>query len=207
MYRSKLALAVLGLVLLLTASVFIACGGNGFSIPVSPSDVNEQGAVQQLQSEQELLQPVVTSEEAGNRVILDVPAIDDLGEGQEFSAVISLDLVDSVHQGVLRVLYDSQSMTPVEISPGAMFQPDMVRIAELDNSGFLPLAFTALPGGRDIQPGQGELFRIRFRLKQPGSMAGRISFRSDREFLQLRDQAGHHLGFDVQTSAGGRDAH
>lgn len=208
MQVNRLALMVLGLMLLLITTVFMACGGNGQRVPLdlsinsqSPGLQETEGSVPALQVENEASPDPQTA----NRVTLEVPALDRLGAGDEFSAVISAEFGQEVHQGVLRLLYDAGAMTPMEISPGAMVPLDMIRIADLDNSGFLPLAFTALPGGHDIAAGSGELYRVRFRLLRNGNAAGRIGFRSDREFLQLRDRNGEHIRFDVATRAGGRD--
>ena len=211
MHRRKLARLVPGLLLLAVATVFIACGGNGLPLPAQQADPAEsqrnlpQMAEPQQQGTQ-LPDESAVPEAALNRVILEVPALGELSAGDEFSAVISAEFGEEVHQGVLRLLYDAGSMSPLEISPGTMLPGDMIRIADLDNSGFLPLAFTALPGGNDIGSGSGELYRVRFRLLVDGAAADRIRFRSDREFLQLRNRDGRHIRFDVETRAGGRDA-
>jgi len=203
----KLTQIVPGLLLLIVTTVFIACGGSGLPLHQEQAAPDTGMQPDQLQNtELQYSADPLTTETAGNRVILEVPALDQLSAGDEFSAVISAEFSEDVHQGVLRLLYDAASMTPLEAAPGSMLPGDMVRIADLDNSGFLPLAFTALPGGDDIRSGSGVMYRLRFRLLGDGASAGRIQFRSDREFLQLRNRSGEHIRFDVETRAGGRDA-
>jgi hypothetical protein len=208
MHANRLALIVMALMLLLITTVFMACAGNGQRVPLEQAadtetaggfDVNRYGP-----QEQAGIEPAVDAESI-NRVILEVPALDRLGPGDEFSAVISGEFGQEVHQGVLRLLYDMEAMTPLEIVPGKQLPQDMIRIGDLSHSGILPLAFTALPGARNIAPGSAELYRVRFRLLKDGAEAGRIRFRSDPEFLQLRNRDGEHIRFDVATRAGGRD--
>ena len=205
MRRIRLMLLALPLMIILVSLVFIACGGGG----TTNQDLDLSMESPQIETNiptQESDDPVdLANSIADNKVILIVPALNDLSAGDEFTALVSVDTVEDVHQGVLRLIYDASSMTPVSVEPGEVMPSDMLRIGDLDNSGFLPLAFTALPGAANIRPGKGELFRIRFRLETEGRNSGRIRFRSDREFLQLRNRDGRHIGFEVETRAGGRD--
>ncbi|MCB1216806.1 hypothetical protein KDL44_05400 [bacterium] len=190
-----------GLTAVLATLLFIACGGAGNFTP-APSEQNNLQVPQITvpQSQQEL--PVMEAAEQ-NRVLLRTPSLMDLSAGDEFTAVLHLDALEEIHQGVLRLQFDAARMEPIEVQPGEMLPTDMVRIADISRSGFIPLAFTALPGGSDIGEGSGELFRIRFRLLSAGSEAGRPGFQGESEFLQLRDNEGKRLSFELGTQAGG----
>lgn len=212
MNKRRLAHIVPGLALLITACVFIACGGNGITVPQDTNiQANQPGLQDSPESQNSGQLPadngiINEDSEPANRVILEVPDIHDRQAGTVFTAVISVDLAERVHQGVLRLQFDPASMTPVEVTPGSMLPADMIRIADVSKQGFIPLAFTALPQGRNIETGRGELFRIRFRLETAGSNAGRIGFHTEREFRQLRDTHGDPIRFNVDNRAGGRNA-
>jgi hypothetical protein len=203
MQRNRLALTVLGLLIGLVATLFMACGGG--SLPQIPADntglPQPEAATPALSGEAPDALPV--DEASPNRVSLSVPSLAGLPSGSEFSVELGIAAGESIHQGVLRLSYDEASMEPLAADPGAALPSGMVRIADLDNAGFIPLAFTALPGAADIQPGEGTLYSIRFRLTRPGDSAGRVGFSGDPEFLQLRDRDGNRLEFDTETRAGG----
>ncbi|MCB1187399.1 hypothetical protein KDL29_09565 [bacterium] len=208
MLRRRLAYIIPSLTLVMTAMLFIACGGNGG--PIQQEQLNAAPQVdRQLPLQEQVAEgaglPLADGDAGSNLVTLRTPALAELGPGDEFTATLSVDLSDEVHQGVLRLMFDSLALQPVEVVPGAMLPSGMVRIADLDKPGFIPLAFTALPGGTDVAAGSGELFSIRFRLLKAGNEAGRISFISDNDFLQLRDRDGERLRFNLGTEAGGSD--
>jgi len=209
MLRRRLAYIIPGLSLVLTTLLFIACGGNAGPLEQpQPGQQPQQQLPEQTRQTQPLAGEALPGQDIaqiGNLVSLRTPALAHMQAGTEFTAVLSLKLVEDAHQGVLRLLFDSQSMQPVEAAPGDRLPAGMLRIADLDKPGFIPLAFTALPEGQDLAAGSGELYRIRFRLLTDGSQAGRLSFSADDDFLQLRDRDGRHIRFDLSTEAGGSD--
>ncbi|MEZ5339587.1 MAG: cohesin domain-containing protein [bacterium] len=192
-----------GLTAVLATLLFIACGGSGNFAP-APQEQSSQPAPQRIAPQQQLEIPE-TESAAVNRVVLQTPALVELSAGEEFTAVLHMDAIREIHQGVLRLQFDATRMEPIEVLPGELLPAEMVRIADISQPGFIPLAFTALPGGTDIGEGSGELFRIRFRLLSAGSEAGRPGFKGGSDFLQLRDRQGRHLSFELGTEAGGSD--
>lgn len=202
MRRNRLAVATLWIMLLLTAAFFIACGGSGVSLPgnePAPAAMpdSQDNQIPELPPTGEQLE-----ENAGSRVVLEVPSLTGLSAGDEFTARISIDAEQEIHQGVLRLLFEAGAIDTIQVMPGERMPADMVRIATLGQPGVLPLAFTALPDARNISPGSGTLLEVRFRLNTTGEQAGRIRFAGEREFLQLRDRDGQHVDFSVETSAG-----
>ena len=102
----------------------------------------------------------------------------------------------------MRLLYDPAYYEPVKAQRGAMLLSDMVHLASLNQQGFVPFAFTGLPGHESLEPGTGELLRVRFRIISPDAAQHRIRLQNDQEFLQLRDRNSRRLKFDLESRAG-----
>ncbi len=102
----------------------------------------------------------------------------------------------------MRLLFNPDYLEPVKARRGEMLLADMVHLAGIDQHGFVPFAFTGLPGHSAMDPGTGELLRVRFRVLQPGAALHRIRLQNDAEFLQLRDRNSRRLKFDLESRAG-----
>jgi len=128
-----------------------------------------------------------------------MPALSALDVGSEFEFVLNGEFRQEVFQGSGRILYDRDFVEPVRVSRGGMIPGEAVFMAKLDADGFVPFAFTPLPGSRSLPAGRGELLRVRFRLLSAPPPSFRIRLLNTAEYLQLRDRSGGRISFDLAT--------
>lgn len=188
----------------LLAIGLLACGGGGTYLP--PADTNPDQGTPQLPGEDAPApdEGALPETQAANRLVLSAPGLAGLASGAEFDAVLSGEFVEDVYQGSCRLSFDPALLEPVSAEVGGLVLADMVTLADTAQNGFVPFAFTALPGGASIPPGSGELLTVRFRLLgQPGGGA-RIRLINEPEFLQLRDRNSRRLRFNLESVAEGR---
>jgi hypothetical protein len=188
----------------LLATGLLACGGGGTYLP--PADTNLDVGTPQLPGEDTTVpdEGALPEAEPANRLVLTLPGLAGLAPGTEFDAVLSGEFVEEVYQGSCRLSYDPAVYEPVSAEVGGLVLADMVTLADTAQDGFVPFAFTALPGGASIPPGSGGLLTVRFRLLgQPGAGA-RIRLLNEPEFLQLRDRNSRRLRFNLESVMEGR---
>lgn len=175
------------------------CGGQGHS----NSTVNDPAA------------PETAAPLEHNRLTLSLPALGTLAAGAEFDAVLEGAFTEELFQGSGRLIYDSSVLQPVASQRGAFIPAGDIFVAR-DNiapgtlpgegslDGVIPFAFTGRPGESGIAPGSGELLRVRFKLLAPAAGATRLRLMNNAEYLQLRDNTGRRLAFDLATEEVGQ---
>ena len=134
-----------------------------------------------------------------NTLLATMPALSGLAPGAEFDYVLSVELVEELYQLSARIAFDPAVVEPVDVAYGALLPSDAVVMSRRNEAEIVPFAFTALPGRAGIQPGRGELLRVRFRLAGNPSGGRAIWLVNEAEFLQLRDRVGRRLFFDLSS--------
>lgn len=132
-----------------------------------------------------------------NALVATMPALSSLAPGAEFDYVLSVELAEELYQLSARIAFDPAVVRPVDVEHGALLPADAVVMSRLGEEEIVPFAFTALPGRVGIQPGRGELVRVRFRLTGDPHGARAVWLVNEAEFLQLRDRIGRRLSFDL----------
>lgn len=132
-----------------------------------------------------------------NRLVATMPSLSRLAVGAEFDYVLSVELAEELYQLSARIGFDPAVVQPVDVEYGALLPPDAVVLSRTGEAEIVPFAFTALPGRTGIQPGRGELLRVRFRLATEPAGGRAIWLVNEAEFLQLRDRIGRRLSFDL----------
>lgn len=198
---------LLRIVAVMICLLLLACGGGGVqlnSLPQASGDHASPATEIPVTDQPVLVNETDPGAETlpANKLVLSAPDISQLSVGDEFSVSLAGAFSDEVYQGSMRLLFDPAYFKPVSANPGSMLLSDMVRLTGLDQSGFVPFAFTGLPGHNAIPAGTGELLRVRFRILQAGAAQHRIALQNDTEFLQLRDRQSRRLPFDLESSAG-----
>jgi hypothetical protein len=144
-----------------------------------------------------------------------MPTLAGLTAGAEFDFTVSANCAEALYQGSGRVLYDPTVMEPITAERGTALPGACLFVAKLDaalvatpglaglpaNSGMVPYAFTLLPQTPGTSIARGELFRIRFRLRQPSS-SSTVQLLNNAAYLQLRDAQGARLAFSLDSEVG-----
>lgn len=178
-------------ILVLGAILFSpACGGGGRGFIPRPTHQPEPPS-----SQQQL--PTEPSIPSRNCLTARMPALSRLEVGSEFEFVLKGEFREEVFQGSGRILYDREFVEPVRVSRGEMIPGDAVFMAKLDADGFVPFAFTPLPGNCGLPAGRGELLKVRFRLLNAPPPSFRIRLLNTPEYLQLRSHSGGRVSFDL----------
>ncbi len=179
----------------LLAVLLAACGGGGASAPSVPEQYAGEPAAPALETPDDggALNPA-----PANKLVLTVPALGGLAAGAEFEARLLGEFTSEVYQGSCRLAFDPAVLEPVGACAGSFIPAAMVTLADTRQTGFVPFAFTGLPGDPGLSAGAGELLTVRFRVLAPAAEA-RVRFVNDAEFLQLRDRHSRRLNFDIET--------
>lgn len=187
----------LAIALLLTF-LLAACGGGSVSAPALQDETTGEPALPVTGAPGGDSGEVIATTPV-NKLVLTTPALAELAAGEEFEAVLSGEFVDEVYQGSCRLAYDPALLEPVTCGIGTFVPADMATLADTQQHGFVPFAFTGLPGDPGISAGSsGMLLTVRFRVLTASTEA-RVRFVSDTEFLQLRDRNSRRLSFDTAT--------
>ncbi len=147
-------------------------------------------------------QPVEKQDEVSperNVLTAVMPSLAGLGAGSEFEFTLLAQLAEETMQASGRILYDSAIVVPVAVEKRGLIPSSFVFFSKLDAPGVVPFAFTSLPGGRGIFPGQGELLRVRFRLIANPPPGFRVRLFNDAAYLQLRSAASGRMSFDLES--------
>jgi len=134
-----------------------------------------------------------------NALITTMPAVAGMAPGTEFEFTLRGEFCTPLHQASGRIVYDPAVVQPLAVRRGELIPAGAVYLAKLDVTGFVPFAFTALPGDAGIAPGRGELLRVRFRLLAEPPPGFRIRLLNDAAYLQLRTSGGGRLSFDLAS--------
>ena len=169
-----------------------ACGGGGVGFAPRPTPQPQLTPPATLPAPESSLP-------SRNRLIATMPPLGRLPPGSEFEFVLRGEFREEVHQGSGRVLYDDRFLEPISVSRGNMIPGDGVFMSKLDEDGFVPFAFTALPDSRGISAGRGELLRVRFRLVAEPPSGLRVQLWNEAAYLQIRDGQRRRLSFDLAT--------
>jgi len=203
--NSQLCVRVLAVV---SCLLLIACGGGGGLQFESLPDAADNPAAPTVEIPV-TGEPVPLIEDSSppaaepvNKLVLSVPDLSGLAPGSEFEVSLAGAFSGEVYQGSARLLFNPAYLKPVQAQRGGMLLTDMVHLASLDQDGFVPFAFTGLPGHNAMAPGTGELLRVKFRILQAGAEPHRIRLQNDAEFLQLRDRNSRRLKFELESRAG-----
>ncbi len=181
-------------VVLVVVLSFTSCGG-GNRRPVIEVGIPQPEPAQSVED---------TSSPERTALISITPPIHNVSVGGEFEFVLMGEFSESIHQASGRIVYESSYVEPVEVKRGELIPDDAIFVAKLDAGSVIPFAFTVLPGGKDIQPGSGELLRVKFRLVKRPPSGFRIRLMNNPAFLQLRDMRGKRVPFDLKTEVVGR---
>jgi hypothetical protein len=122
--------------------------------------------------------------------------------GAEFDVAIRLANPGGVFQGCGRLVYDAAMVEPVSARRGAFLPSEAVAFVKTDVGGYVPYAFTGREGSGALPAGEGDIFVVRFRLKSEG--APKFGLRNEAEFLQLRNDKGQRIPFDLATEVTAR---
>lgn len=180
-------LLIISLIVLFSPS----CGGGGGVAPLKHEQV--QGSPRSYEIQPNASLP------ARNRLIARMPVLSHYSSGSEFEFILAGEFKDSLFQMSARILFDENIVSPVSVHRGDLIPGDAVFMAKLDRAGYIPLAFTRLPGQEGVSPGCGELLKVRFRLLSQPQPNFRIRLLNDPAYLQLRDKNRGRLSFDLAT--------
>ncbi len=196
--------------LVLSTLLLLACGcfGGGAGAPADtqqkPAEEQDAAAANQGQTAPR------------NTLRASMPALTKMSTGSEFEFVLSGSFSDPLHQASARIVFDSRVAELVSASRGDLIPQNAVYLARTDMApgsldipagiaglgydAVVPFAFTRLPEDPASTSSEGELLRLRFRLRGP-ARAGQPAVRllNDQEWLQLRDSAGRRLSFDFEA--------
>jgi len=135
---------------------------------------------------------------------LSYPSLGQLPAGAEFEAKLEGELSEPVFQGSARLIFNERFLAPLSAARGEMVPAGAVFFSKVNVPGIVPLAFTMLPGDSPLGTGSGDLARVRFRVLAPMPAGERIRLLNDAAFLQLRDETGRRLSFDLATEEAAR---
>lgn len=202
MRREHSLLLLTGLSLISLLAGLAACGGSGKLHTAAPqADGNAAG-------------PAESSGELGsdaprNLLRLSVPELSGLAPGSELEVTLDLHTVEPLYQASARLLFDPAQLEPLSAQTGRFGQSSVAlaradRSLRMDGRGYVPFAFTSLPGSGALAPQQMELLRVRFRVLAPISGNAGLRLHNDPGYLQLRGPDNRRLSFDLSEEVAAR---
>jgi hypothetical protein len=140
---------------------------------------------------------------------LSAPALAQLAAGSEFTVTLSAETAQPLYQASARLLFDPAQLEPVR-AEAARLADSSVALARadaalrMDGRGYVPYAYTGLPGSAPLAPGEYQLLTVRFRVKQALRGNGGLQLLNDPAYLQLRGADSQRLSFDLHEEVAAR---